>query len=162
EQTLYNALISLDYPYRFRQAIAIALFCGLRPNEYYKIEYKSPFIIAENSKRKNRKVEYKKIPVINALQPFLTNGIEKLPTEKHLREFLNKILPTHTLKDLRKTFNTRCKEYGVSEHARKHFIGHSIGKLEGTYTQLSDEYLLTEAKKLNAWSFPKTSPKMKE
>ena len=134
----------------------------MRPNEYYKIvDYKPPFTIAENSKRKNKKVEYKRIPVIDALKPILIDGIGKLPTEKYLRDFLKKILPNHTLKDLRKTFNTRCKEFGVSDHARKHFMGHSLGALDGTYTELTDEYLLKEAEKLNKWltEFPKSSPK---
>lgn len=159
---LYAELKNSKHPERFRKAIALALFCGLRPNEYYKIvDYKPPFIIAENSKRKNKKIEYKRIPVINALKPFLVNGIGNLPTEKYLRDFLKGILPNHTLKDLRKTFNTRCKEYGVSDHARKHFVGHSLGALDSTYTELSDEYLLKEAEKLNAWlaEFPKSSPK---
>ena len=152
EVTLFEELKSSKHPERYRKAIAIALFCGLRPNEYYKIvDYNPPFIIAENSKRKNKKVEYKRIPVINALKPFLLTGVKDLPTEKYLREFLKGILPNHTLKDLRKTFNTRCKEYGVSDHARKHFVGHSLGALDSTYTELSDEYLIKEAEKLNSW-----------
>lgn len=162
DSILYAELINPAHPEKYRKAIAIALFCGLRPNEYYKIvDYKPPFIIAENSKRKNKKVEYKRIPVIDALKPILIDGIGKLPTEKYLRDFLKKILPNHTLKDLRKTFNTRCKEFGVSDHARKHFMGHSLGALDGTYTELTDEYLLKEAEKLNKWltEFPKSSPK---
>ncbi len=127
------------------------MFCGLRPNELYKCQIQGDFIIAENSKRKNKKVEYKRIPIIKALKPYLTNGIEKIPNLDNIREYLKEILPEHQLKDLRKTFNTRCKEYGVSEHARKHFMGHSLGVLDNTYTELSDEYLIKEAQKLNEW-----------
>lgn len=162
ENRLYAELINPELQERFRKAVALMLFCGLRPNEIYKIvDVTSHFIIAENSKRKNKKIEYKKIPIIAALQPILINGIDNLPTEKYLRDFLKEILPNHTMKDLRKTFNTRCKEYGVSEHARKHFMGHSLGALDSTYTELSDEYLLNEGSKLNAWlnPFPKSSPK---
>lgn len=152
DSILYAELTNPEHPEKYRKAIAIALFCGLRPNEYYKIvDYKPPFIIAENSKRKNKKVEYKRIPVIDALKPIIIDGIGKLPTEKYLRDFLKEILPNHTLKDLRKTFNTRCKEYGVSDHARKHFMGHSLGALDSTYTELTDDYLLKEAEKLNKW-----------
>jgi integrase len=152
EQRLYNELKNTTHPERYRKAIALALFCGLRPNEYYKIlEVKPSFLICVNSKRKNKKVEYKQIPIINALKPFIVNGVNDLPTEKYLRDFLKKILPNHTLKDLRKTFNTRCKEFGVSDHARKHFMGHSLGALDNTYTELSEEYLLKEAEKLNEW-----------
>ena len=152
EQRLYAELKNSAHPERHRKAIALALFCGLRPNEYYKIvEVKPPFLICVNSKRKNKKVEYKRIPIITALKPFIDGGVDDLPTEKYLRDFLKRIFPNHTLKDLRKTFNTRCKEFGVSDHARKHFMGHSLGALDGTYTELSEEYLLKEAEKLNNW-----------
>lgn len=162
ELLLYNELNNAAHPLRYRKAIALALFCGLRPNELYKIaKFNPPFIVAENSKRKNKKIEYKRIPIIDALKPFVADGVADLPTEKYLRTFLKEILPNHTLKDLRKTFNTRCKEYGVSDHARKHFMGHSLGALDSTYTELSDEYLLKESEKLNVWlaPFPKSSPK---
>ena len=151
EKILFNAINNPTYPLKFRKTLAMALFCGLRTNEYYKIQVKPPFIIAENSKRKNKKIEYKRIPIIKALEPFIQDDLSDIPTEKYLRDFLRKILPDHTLKDLRKTFNTRCKEFGVSDHARKHFMGHSLGALDGTYTELSDEYLLSEAQKLNKW-----------
>lgn len=57
-------------------------------------------------------------------------------------------IPTHTLKDLRTTFYTRCEMFGVAESARDEMVGHSGGKLKKTYTDLPDEYLLEEAKKL--------------
>ena len=105
----------------------------------------------ENSKRKHKRIEYKRIPILPKLRPFLKNGI---PTElnlNNLREFVRERLPGHTVKDLSKTFNTRCKEYGVSDHARKEFMGHSLSALDGAYTELSDEYLLNEARKLHDW-----------
>ena len=39
---------------------AVALYTGLRPNEYKTAQIDGPFIVAVNSKRKHRKVEYKK------------------------------------------------------------------------------------------------------
>ena len=132
--------------------IAIYLFTGLRRNELYKFTINDDFIIAVNSKRKNGQIEHKRIPIIAALRPFVRDGIGTLPPENKLREYFKALLPNHTIKDLRKTFNTRCKEFGVSDHARKHFMGHSLGPVDGTYTDLSDEYLLKEAKKLDEWN----------
>lgn len=132
-------------------AIALALFCGLRPNELKTAKISCNFIIAENSKRHNQKTEYKRIPIINRLRPFLKKGIPKLPTPQILRRRVSCALPNHKLYDLRTTFYTRCQEYGVSSIARDYFVGHTNGRLESTYTDLSDEYLLKEGEKLNKW-----------
>jgi hypothetical protein len=57
----------------------------------------------------------------------------------------------HKLYDLRTTFYTRCDEYGVAQPARDEFVGLSSGALTNAYRDLSDEYLLKEARKLNDW-----------
>ncbi len=135
----------------FRIAAAIALFTGLRPNELSTAKIVGSFIIARNSKRKNGKIEYKRIPIIDALQPYIQNGIPELPTPQLLRRRISTALPNHKLYDLRTTFYTRCDEYGVAAPARDEFVGHSAGALTNAYRDLSDEYLLNEGRKLNAW-----------
>ena len=141
----------------FELAFALALYTGLRPNELKTARIDGEFIVAENSKRKRkgkttaRTVEYKRIYICDRLRAYLVDGLPKLPTPQLLRRRMKKALPNHILKDLRKTFNSRCKELGVSDHARKHFMGHSLGKIDGTYTEFSTEYLLLEGKKLNNW-----------
>ena len=135
----------------FRIAAAIALYTGLRPNELASAKIKGDFIIALNSKRKNGKIEYKRIPIIDALRPYLINGIPVLPTPQLLRRRIAAVLPNHKLYDLRTTFYTRCDEYGVAGPARDEFVGHSGGALTNAYRDLSDEYLLKESKKLNEW-----------
>ena len=131
---------------------ALALYTGLRPNELQTARIEGAFIVAVNSKRKNRKTEYKKIPICKKLAERL-EGVTEFP-KLHARyastEF-KKHCPNHRLYDLRVTFNTRCKELGVAEHARMHFMGHSLGALGEAYTDLSDEYLLKEGKKLDEW-----------
>ena len=83
------------------------------------------------------------------LKSYLT-GMQTLdmPTLEYVRYSFNSILPNHILYDLRTTFYTRCEECGVAEPARDEFVGHSRGKLNNAYSDLSDEYLLKEGKKL--------------
>ena len=131
---------------KFQTIYAIAMFTGLRPNEYSKMSVKDGFIVAVNSKRKNGKVEYKKIPVMRELEPYLTEPIE-IPSYEVLRKHFKTIFPKHTLKDLRKTFNSRCIECGINEIVRKIWMGHSLGELGRAYTELSDEFYLSEARK---------------
>lgn len=134
---------------RYQTLMAIALYTGLRPNEYKTARIEDNFIVAVNSKRKNGKVEYKKIPITTMLKRYL-NGVDKLdfPRLEYMRDNFNKILPNHILYDLRTTFYTRCEECGVAPPARDEFVGHSRGELNNTYSDLSDEYLLDEGKKL--------------
>ena len=141
----------------FELAFALALYTGLRPNELKTARIDGEFIIAVNSKRKRkgkttaRVVEYKRIYICDRLRAYLANGLPALPSPQLLRRRIKSALPNHILKDLRKTFNSRCKELGVSEHARKYFMGHALDKVDATYTNFSDEYLLKEGKKLNDW-----------
>ena len=148
EITLFEALNGSIY----ELAVALALYCGLRPNEIKTAKIHGDFIKAINSKRKGGKVEYKYIPIINRLRPFLpTNGAFPDPNLDMLRREIKKALPGHKLYDLRTTFYTRCDEMGVAPPARDHFVGHSSGVLTNTYRDLSNEYLLKEGAKLNAW-----------
>lgn len=148
EVELFNAVKNSKY----ETAYAISLFTGLRPNELFTAEIEGAFIKAINSKRKSRKVEYKKIPICEKLKPYIErfNEVKELK-KKNVSVMFSYYCPTHKLYDLRTTFNSRCKELGISEHARMHFMGHSLGALGNAYTDLSDEYLLTEGKKLNNW-----------
>lgn len=143
----------------FELALALALYTGLRPNEIETARIDGEFIVAVNSKQKKKirvkngqnVIEYKKIYICDKLRVYLQDGLPTLPGIQSIRRRMKKALPSHLLKDLRKTFNSRCKELGVSTHAREYFMGHSLGKVDRTYTAFSDEYLLKEGKKLNKW-----------
>ena len=135
----------------YERIIALAYYTGLRPNEYETAKIDGDFIVAINSKRKNKKIQYKRIPICNALRPYL-DGITEIKLPIALKTIWKKfkiILPNHTLYDLRTTFYTRCKEKGVAEPALMEFVGHSMGALGNAYTDLSNEYLLREGEKLN-------------
>lgn len=131
----------------FIQPFMILLYTGLRPNELETVRIEEKFIVAVNSKRKTKKVEYKKIPITPMLAPYL-NGNIYLSSPDYLRRKFKEIFPNHILYDLRTTFYTKCKECGVATPALNHFVGHSNGVLGNTYTDLSDAYLLSEGQKI--------------
>ena len=149
EETLLFSALPDD---RVRSTVALMLYCGLRPNEVATAKIEGLFIVAVNSKRKTQKVQYKRIPIIARLRPFLPKDLQ-LNVCRHdkARKEFKKILPEHKTYDLRTTFYTRCDELGVAPPARDEFVGHSSGALTNAYRDLSDEYLLKEAKKLNEW-----------
>ena len=132
----------------YQQMFAIALYTGLRPNEYKTAYIEDSFIVANNSKRKNGKAELKKIPITPMLAQYVKEG-DKLSFTRleQIRHKFNAILPEHKLYDLRTTFYTRCTECGIAEAAIKKYVGHALGGLADTYTDLSDEFLKAEAKK---------------
>ena len=139
---------------KFQICFAIALYTGLRPNEYQSIEIDQDkgFIIAKNSKQKKKRNDetvYKKIPITPMLRPYVeANPKPYIYTPKHLRKILHSVLPNHILYDLRTTFYSRCKECGVEEPAYKSFMGHSLKAVDKAYTDLSDEYLISQGNKL--------------
>ncbi len=145
EKKLLDATAETEYQLMF----ALALYTGMRPNEFETAKREGKFIVARNSKRKGGKIEYKKIPITPMLKPYM-EGVEEISFYKAytLREKIKEILPNHILYDLRTTFYSRCIECGVSDVAQKLFVGHSLGELGNAYTDVSDEYLLKEGNKL--------------
>lgn len=133
-----------------------ALYTGMRPNEYEHAEFKDGFLITINSKRKNKKVEYKKIPLHPMFEPYVTsafiedfNELKKTEVNTLRRYFCRNFENIASkLYDLRTTFFTRCEMCGVAEPARNEFVGHSGGTLKDTYTDLPDNYLQKEAQKI--------------
>ena len=136
-----------DTPYQ--QMFAIGLYTGLRPNEYKTAYIEDGFIVANNSKRKNGKVEMKKIPITPMLAPYVKEGDSlSFYRLEQIRHKFNGILPNHKLYDLRTTFYTRCMECGVAEAAIKKYVGHTLGGLADTYADLGDDFLRREGQKL--------------
>lgn len=148
-----EARLLSETPEKYREAFAIAIYTGLRPNEYETLRREGDMLIAKNSKRKNRKIEYKRIPICPMLRPYISES-PSMPCPKTLWNAFKKLFPDHTLYDLRTTFNTRCVEFHVDDNARKLMMGHSLGRLANAYTDVSDEFLGQEAEKL-FYPFPK-------
>lgn len=145
ENLLLQSLAGTPYQLMF----AVALFTGLRPNEFKSVKLNGDMIIAINSKRKGGVLAYKRIPIIGKLKPYLV-GIDEIfwCSPDAMRQKFNKILPNHRLYDLRTTFYTHCITCGVAQSAINEMVGHTGTKLQETYTDLPDEFLLEEAKKL--------------
>lgn len=135
----------------FQVDFAIALYTGLRPNEFKTATIDGNFIKANNSKRKNGKIAYKRIPITPMLRPYLTGITElKLHHPNTITEKFKKVLPNHKPYDMRTTFQTRCTECGIAEIAIGLFMGNGIGsELKKAYTDISDEWLLKEGNKLS-------------
>ena len=133
---------------KYQTIFALALYTGLRPNEYNTAKIEGKFIVAVNSKRKHKRVEYKRIPITPMLAPYV-QGITsfEIVNRDVIREKFKAILPNHIVYDMRTTFYSRCKECGIADAARDEFVGHSLGALGNAYTDLSDEYLLKEGAK---------------
>ncbi|MDY6367334.1 MAG: hypothetical protein SPL13_02310 [Clostridia bacterium] len=145
EQTLKRATENSAY----KNAFMLALYTGLRPNELNTVRVEGNMIIAVNSKRKTRKVEYKRIPICKMLKPYIVPEEFGSYNVEYMRDYIKKILPNHKLYDLRTTFHSRLKECGVAKPAREEFMGHSAGRLEDAYTDLSNEYLIKEMEKFD-------------
>lgn len=145
ERLLLSSTAGSPYQLMF----AIALYTGLRPSEYKTARIEGNFIVANNSKKKNGKVELKKIPITPMLKPYL-EGVTELHFTRleQIRNKFNAVLPGHRLYDLRTTFYTRCMECGIADAAIKKFVGHTLGGLADTYADLSDEFLFKEGQKL--------------
>lgn len=143
ENILKNSLDKTSY----KNAFMLALYTGLRPNELITAKVEGKMIIAVNSKRKTRNIQYKKIPICKMLEPYITTDGFGECNASYMREYIKTVLPNHKLYDLRTTFHSRLKECGVAREAREEFMGHSNGKLEDAYTSLSDEYLIREMEK---------------
>ncbi len=155
ERKLLSETTNTPYQLMF----AIALYTGMRPNEFKTARIDGNFIKCLNSKQKDSKEHFKKIPIIAPLRPYL-EGVTELSfyLAEPMRRIMREILPGHILYDLRTTFYTRCQECGVSEVARNLFVGHTLKGLASTYTDVSDEYLLSEAEKLKQWYYPRITP----
>ena len=133
---------------KYQTIFALALYTGLRPNEYNTAKIEGQFIVAVNSKRKHKRVEYKRIPITPMLAPYV-QGITsfEIVNRDVIREKFKAILPNHIVYDMRTTFYSHLKECGIADAARDEFVGHSLGSLGNAYTNLSDEYLLKEGAK---------------
>lgn len=143
---------------KYEAVFILALYTGLRPCEYETARIEGDFIVAQNRKQKNvKKIVFKKIPITPMLRPYIPLIESNMPIWAELTVKSGKracwqfqeMISNHKMYDLRTTFATRCQECGVSETVVQTWMGHSPRTLLGkVYTKYSDEYLLSEGKKV--------------
>lgn len=154
------------------------LFCaysGLRPAEAKKIQWATikndpPHIKFEDHKTQNRtRTKPKFIPlnsflieIIKKREAFKTNDyvFNGRKTNGHITGYqrpwllvcdLAKLKNFH-LHDFRRIFRTRCLEFKYTDSIADSLLGHSLGKVRGTYTQFDPDGIIAEAsQKISDW-----------
>ena len=132
---------------RIRQGAYLLYFFGLRPCEVdEETRLDGDFLIARNRKRKNGKIEYKKIPVPKEAREFIEWD---KPLVFHCSGWARDKLFKKLLGDgensaysLRHTFSTTCQEYLKRPDIVDIWMGDSSERLVGrVYTHFSDEFM---------------------
>ena len=134
-----------------RQGAYILYFFGLRPCEVDdETHIEGNFLIARNRKRKNGKIEYKKIPIPAQAQNFI-NWNEPITFQCGKEKFHNlfkELLKGKTAYCLRHTFATVCQQY-VRPDIVDIWMGDSSTRLVGrVYTHFPDDFLLENMQKV--------------
>ena len=140
-------------------ALLVMLYFGLRRSELATIRVEDNFLICTTSKQRQGRVEVdRKIPftpVFRRVLPYVDFQKAKEVKLNTIQSTFKRLLPEHHPHELRYTFITRCKEAGCNLEAVMLWAGHSFDKdvktsaVDRGYTDYSDEYLLSEAQKVD-------------
>ncbi len=145
---------------RVGSALLILLYFGLRQSELASLRIiDGKFLECETSKeRMGRDVVLRRIPFTAVAKRFvsLINFEEAKEVNLYaLKSAFKRLFPTHHPHELRYTFITRCKESHVNPEVVMLWDGHSSDKdvrtseVDRGYTDYSEEYILSEAEKVN-------------
>lgn len=135
-----------------RQAMYLLYFFGLRPCEVDNEAHKEGnFLIARNRKRKNGKIEYKKIPIPTQAQGLIdwNKPLTFQTQSKYAQdELIKDLLGGKTGYYLRHTFSTVCQQY-VRPDIVDIWMGDSPQRLVGkVYTHFPDEFMCEQMQKV--------------
>ena len=145
EQETLLARLELDEFKNYKQNFLILLYFGLRPCELSDARFEGDFLIARNAKRKNGKIEYKKIPIPKQAREKLDLS---LPIVNHhktdvLNRIFQRIMQSKEISQyyLRHTFATTCQQY-VRPDIVDIWMGDSSERLVGrVYTHFPDDFM---------------------
>jgi integrase len=149
EEEIYSFLKRVELPEfePIRQGAYLLYFFGLRPCEVDQETHREDdFLIARNRKRKNGKIEYKKIPVPREAQglidwdkPLIFN-CTRITRDRLFKKLLGD--GERTAYCLRHTFSTVCQEYLKRPDIVDIWMGDSPQRLVGrVYTHFSDKFM---------------------
>ncbi len=146
EEEIYIFLERVNLPEfeRIKQGSYMLYFFGLRPCELdHETHREGNFLIARNRKRKNGKIEYKKIPIPKQVQGLidwdkpLTFQVSAKPRERLIKKLLN----GYTAYNLRHTFSSICRQK-VSVDIVEIWMGDSPSRLiDKVYTHFPDKFM---------------------
>lgn len=133
-------------------AFMVFLYTGIRRGEFKTAIFNEDFITVTNGKcRKGQRKTTRKIPTAPGLKKYLplSDAVRKIKEDALTNNF-SKLMPEHTLKDLRHTFSTVCQECGISKELVDVWTAHVDKKdmTSAVYTHFSAEFQLREIRKL--------------
>ena len=145
--------------YCANDAILVLMYTGMRIGELASMNYDGKYITCISEKtRKGRKEVVRKIPV----SPMMKRVLDMIDFEKvkrtnkdTIRDGVKRIFPNRHAHELRYTFITRSKECGVNPEVVMLWAGHETdndvktSKVDRGYTTYSEEYLLSEVRKID-------------
>ncbi len=128
-----------------RQFAYTLYFFGLRPCEVDEETHREgDFLIARNRKRKNGKIEYKKIPIPSQAQGLIDWDKPLVPNLHRLKlnDTMKELLNGKTAYCLRHTFATLCQQYINRPDIVDIWMGDSPQRLVGKhYTHFPDKFM---------------------
>ena len=132
----------------YKRTFLILLFFGLRPCELEDARFEGDFLIARNAKRKNGKIEYKKIPICRQAREMLDLNapVEALHRTDVLNRIFKRIMEDEEVTQyfLRHTFATVCQQY-VRPDIVDIWMGDSSERLVGrVYTHFPDKFMIEQ------------------
>ncbi len=141
-------------------ALLVLLYFGLRQSELASLRIiGGKYLECETSKerlgREPTKRQIPFTPVLKRVMPYIDFDAAKNVNLNKLKSAFRRVFPNHHPHELRYTFITRCKECHVNPELVMLWDGHKsdgdvrTSKVDRGYTDYSEEYILSEAEKVD-------------
>ncbi len=134
-------LLSIAKGTRYECHVVLMLYAGLRPGECNSAYIEGDFIIARNLKRRNGKIEWKRIPITPMMRkyiPLLSESFKPL-SKSALQNWFYDMDWDMQAYYCRHTFNTRLGKFKVDKELRELAMGHKSAAVNiETYMHYSE------------------------